>query len=157
MKDLMLVLFVVALGVGMLVACFPFLAPLLAKPGKSEGTYVAEVWLEWSLCRGSTVYRQRFKTMKQAAFFVRMYARLIDYMLPKGFVTKGRNGRPLYVSNDMGIKYGVREMSVQEQASFSVIWSPCMPGERGFSGEHASAHPVFGDLVVSEEGRSLKI
>lgn len=117
-------------------------SPWLLQPATGKGHHVAEVWLEWSLGRGSTLYRQRFATKRQAYIYVRFYAWFLDFLLPTHFVSTGRDGRRVMVSHDMSIRYGVRLATADEQKDFRKIWSPSMPGTSSFSGEHAEAHPM---------------
>jgi hypothetical protein len=49
---------------------------------KTKGEWVAEVWLEWPICRGSTMYRQRFRFRWMARLAVRFHALLLDAHLP---------------------------------------------------------------------------
>lgn len=126
-------------------------ADRLLKPRANRtGDFVAEVWLEWSLGRGSTMYRQRFTTQKKAYYFVRLYAWLLDMSLPNAFRAQGRSG-PIWVPYGMDIKYGVRKISESERHVFNIVWTNGMPGQRDYAGEHQSLHPVFGDKAMSND------
>jgi len=91
-----------------------------------SGAWVAEAWLEWEICRGSTLYRERFATIKDAERAARRGARCLDYFLPP--------------AEGMGIKWGVRRAC--EADGNHGIWSPYMPGSKHYSGEHATVHPL---------------
>jgi len=115
---------------------------LLAPRKAGAGPFVAEVWLEWPVCRGSTLYRQRFRHHWVAAFFVKAYAKALDFYLPTHYRCSDWSGRPYLESYDYGIHFGVRETTPAEQAKFCPVWSPVLPGHTGYAGEHASAHPL---------------
>ena len=89
------------------------------------GMWVAEVWLEWDICTGSTMYRQRFVHRDEALTAVRRAAQKLDWLLP---------------DQDFGIKYGVRE-SVEADTG-NEIWCAVMPGSPDYCGEHWQAHPL---------------
>ena len=91
-----------------------------------DGPWVAEAWLEWDVCRGSVLYRERFNTMDDAARMAKGHARTLDYWLPR------RDG--------MGINWGVRRACDADTGH--AIWSPAMPGTRDYCGEHREAHPL---------------
>ena len=90
------------------------------------GAWVAEVWLEWEICRGSTLYRERFCRKEDAARMAESHARTLDAWLPQ--------------REDVGIAWGVRKACNADTGH--AIWSPCMPGSRGYCGEHREAHPL---------------
>lgn len=126
-------------------------AGLLSAGG--SGNYVAEVWLEWPICRGSTLYRQRFESQAKAERYARRAAALLDAILPTHWRSTDYLERPCREKYDYGIYFGVRDIAPSEMQSFSAIWSPQLPGHKGYDGEHASAHPLFGaDLELSSEG-----
>jgi hypothetical protein len=108
-----------------------------------RGDYVAEVWLEWDICRGSTLYRQRFAYEWQAALFAKLYAMQLDYVLPTHWRTTDYHGRLCWEKYEYGIKFGVRQVTPHERDNFQLIWSPVMPGHKDYAGEHATAHPWF--------------
>lgn len=130
------------LGLCILASLVGLLSPWLLKPGKGQGDHVAEVWLEWSLGRGSTMYRQRFATQKRAYLYVRVYAWALDLMLPRHYSSTDRYGRRIALRHDMSIMYGVRLATDAEKKDFQTIWSPGMPGTPAYSGEHADFHPL---------------
>jgi len=115
-----------------------------------EGGHVAEVWLEWPLCRGSTLYRQRLATEPQAARFARRMARVLDLVLPTHWHSTDYVGRPCLERYDYGIQYGVRPLTQAEHTTFSPLWSPVMPGHRGHESEHADGHPLLRDAEPFE-------
>jgi hypothetical protein len=90
-----------------------------------DGRWVAEAWLEWEICRGSTLYRERFDRPDAAAKAARRAAGSLDFHLPKG---------------DFGIQWGVRLAC--ENDTERRIWSPYMPGSRNCRGEHRNSHPL---------------
>lgn len=90
-----------------------------------NGRWVAESWLEWEICRGSTLYRQRFDNFDDAVTSAKRAAKDLDWTLPsKGF----------------GIRWGVRPAGANDNSV--QIWSPCLPESPNFRGEHASLHPL---------------
>lgn len=102
---------------------------------KDAGQYVAEVWLEWPICRGSTMYRQRFNTQRGAYLAVRLHALLLDWHLPRYYWDIDWVGRALQLKHDYGIYYGVRQLNDEEREDgVRAIWSPVLPGEKDFSG-----------------------
>lgn len=111
-----------------------------------SGDFVAEVWLEWPLCRGSTLYRQRFARQEQAALFAKFYAMLLDWMLPTHWRTTDYLGRPSLERYDYGIHFGVRAATSEEAQSFTPVWTTRLPGHAGHAGEHAQAHPLANRL-----------
>lgn len=128
----------------LLVLVFVIAKARLPLPDKEGvGNYVAEVWLEWEICQGSTLYRQRFPDMKSAELEVRRAAKELDSLLPTHYRVEGYNGRPQWEKYGFQIQFGVRELSEQEKENFNVIWSPYMPGQSQYSGEHATAHPML--------------
>lgn len=116
---------------------------------KNKGDIVAEVWLEWPICRGSTMYRQRFSSKWQATLFVRFYALILDWQLPKGWATTDYLGRPTVEAYEFGIAYGIRKLKSQEEVTFHPVWSVELPGHTGYTGEHALAHPMIQDDALS--------
>lgn len=120
------------------------LAAWLFKPATgSSGTFVAEVWLDWEVCRGSTLYRQRFGSLAQATRYVTAYARLLDLLLPAHYSVTDRRGRVVPERYNYAIRYGVRAITDPEKASFRSFLSVGMPGGPLDTGEHASAHPLL--------------
>lgn len=118
----------------------PMLVPRRqAKPG---GRYVAEVWLEWEICRGSTLYRQRFRSRTAATLFARWHALCLDLHLPHFYWDTDSIGRPVRYAYEYGIHWGVRKVtSAEMHQGVSPVWSPALPGTKTYRGEHASAHP----------------
>jgi hypothetical protein len=100
---------------------------LFGRPAHSpKGPWVAEAWLEWDICPGSTLYRERFDTRENAAWAAKAWAKELDWRLPH--------------RDDMGIKWGVRKAC--EFDTERAIWSPYMPGTRNYCGEHRNSHPL---------------
>jgi hypothetical protein len=110
--------------------------------GDGAGNFVAEVWMDWEICQGSTLYRERFMTQQRALRAVRSAAKRLDTALPRFYPAEYSNGRRYAESYGFEIKYGVRNLAGRELTEgVASIWSPSMPGDANFSGEHASAHP----------------
>ena len=145
--SIVLIVLVFASAFGMPVLClFPYLAQNVLHPRQSnQGDFVAEVWLEWDICRGSTMYRQRFATEKSAARFVKLYAWVLDFMLPKGYMSTDYVGRPKVYAHEFDIRFGVRKLVDGEGINFHPIWTTTMPGYSGHRGEPAQAHPFDRD------------
>ena len=105
-------------------------------------SYVAEVWLEWDICRGSTMYRATAKTRHGAWLKAKIAAMKLDFLLPKFYWDTDWSGRRCRYAYEFGIHFGVRPLTDQEQQhGIRAIWTTVMPGSREFAGEHASAHP----------------
>jgi hypothetical protein len=107
-----------------------------------KNRFVAEVWLDWGIGRGSTMYRSTAKSQRLAALKAKVATLLLDLLLPKFFWGPSRAGRPVRYSHDFCIRYGVRQATALEQKDgVTAIWTCSMPGSPGFSGESAAAHP----------------
>lgn len=131
---------------GLLCLAIPLLCsgPLLIRKRrpKPSGRYVAEVWLEWEVCRGSTLYRQRFRSRTAAWLFVRWHALSLDLHLPRYYWDTDWSGRRVRYAYEYGLFWGVRKATSEEMHhGVSAIWSPALPGTKAYRGEHASAHP----------------
>ncbi len=110
-------------------------------------SYVAEVWLEWPLCKGSTMYRAQARTKLGAYMKVRLAALLLDLLLPSKYRDTDYLGRVHAFSYDYGIAYCVRKLTESEtQNGVRNIWSSVLPGHSGFHGEHRENHPWNDDL-----------
>jgi hypothetical protein len=119
--------------------------------------FVAEVWLEWPICRGATMFRATARTQARALVKAKLRAKLLDLVLPKTYPGEDWSGRPVRYSYDFGILYGVRKPTAQEQEVGVVpIWTTVLPGYKGHAGENARSHPVVGDLALLA-GEGLKI
>ncbi len=133
--------------ISILALCVPCFGMLLMhahmlKPRKNRrGDWVAEVWLEWEVCRGSTMYRQRFRFRWTAHLSVRLRAILLDGVLPRFYRDTDWSGRPKMYEYEYGIHYGVRKLVEGEGQSFQPIWTDVLTGHRDHRGEHATAHP----------------
>lgn len=121
------------------------------------GDHVAEVWLDWGFCRGSTMYRQRFKSKRAAGVYAKLAAMVIDMSLPTHYADTDYSGRRIYEKHEFAIKFGVRLITRDESSSFTPIWSTTLPGSRGAQGEHAMSHPVFGDAPTRDALSGFKI
>ncbi|HDR9105453.1 hypothetical protein [Paraburkholderia sp. A3RO-2L] len=106
--------------------------------------FVAEVWLDWGICRGSTMYRATAKTERRALAKAKLAALQLDLLLPKFYRDTDWSGRPCRLAYDYGIKYGVRKLTAREETEgVTAIWTTILPGYRGHAGEHAAAHPCL--------------
>ena len=124
------------------------------------GDFVAEVWLEWPLCRGSTMYRGRFATAARAETYVRSAARLLDTWLPKTYRAEDCLGRPYREDYEYGIQFGVRALTPHEREhGVSEFLTTRMPGQRGHQGEHRCAHPSMRepDTTAAAQLRGYRI
>lgn len=107
-----------------------------------KNRFVAEVWLDWGIGRGSTMYRSTAKYQHLAALKARVATILLDLLLPKCFWGQSRTGRTVRYTHDFCIRYGVRQATALEQKEgVTAIWTCSMPGEPNFTGEPAAAHP----------------
>lgn len=132
--------------------CRNKVASFAAEPGaQDDGPFVAEVWLEWSICRGSALYRQRFKDEQSAHRAARAAAKKLDRVLPTHYVDTDWSGRRVLLEHEYGIHWGVRPAT--ERDSTRRIWSPTLPGRSDFAGEHAMAHPAFGANAQHEANK----
>jgi hypothetical protein len=128
---------------------FPGAIQALMGPGTAgTGPYVAEVWLDWEICRGSTMYRQRFENKETAELFAKNAARYLDWILPTHWRTTDWSGRPYFEKYGYAIKFGVRSIDVVEDKDFQVVWATRLPGQQGitgagYGGEHREAHPLM--------------
>lgn len=103
---------------------------------RETGPYVAEVWLEWPICRGSTMYRQRFKSRRAAYLAVRLHAMLLDWHLPRYYWDTDWVGRALQLKHDYGIYYGVRKLNADElEEAVNPVWSTVLPGHTEYQGQ----------------------
>lgn len=102
---------------------------------------VAEIWLEWPVCRGSTLYRRGFQSSTVAKYYVKVYAWLLDSILPRYYRDYDWSGNITSYEYEYGIHYGVRLPAPTEMLEVHTIWSPFMPGSKDSSGEHWIAHP----------------
>ena len=89
------------------------------------GAWVAECWLEWPTCRGSTMWRERFATVEHARRAAVSASRSLDFHLPRG---------------EFGLKWGVRLALPADRPD--PICTTYMPGHRLHRGEHWHAHPL---------------
>lgn len=111
--------------------------------GDPNGTFVAEAWLEWEICRGSTMFRAAYSTAARAERAARLAAKLLDRELPLHYRAEYSNGRRYWESYGFDIRFGVRPLAPSEQRNGVFrIWTTDMPGTKEHQGEHASAHPL---------------
>lgn len=119
-----------------------------------QGEHVVEVWLEWPLCTGSTLYRQRFRSRWMARLAMRAHALQLDLVLPTHWRTTDWSGRPYMERYDYGIRYGLRQPTPQErEVGVPSIWTCEMPGHKNHAGEHREAHPL---LQQELQGKGLE-
>lgn len=118
-----------------------------------SGRFVAEVWLDWSVGRGSTMYRSTAKSQRMAGWKAKCAAVLLDVLLPSFFWGPSRYGRPCRYSYDFRIRWGVRQATALEQKNgVTAIWTASLPGWPGYAGESASEHPW-----MKEEDATLEV
>lgn len=100
-----------------------------------HGQYVAEVWLEWSICRGSTMYRQRFASRTHAYLMMRLHAFLLDLHLPRYFWDIDWEGKALQVEHGYSLCFALRELTDEEaQSGVAPVWSSVLPGYTNYRG-----------------------
>lgn len=132
------------------VALFPVLLfpdVMLDPPKRTEGDWVAKVWLEWEICRGSTMYRQRFKSQGAATKAAKFRAKLLDRVfLPTHYPAEDMGGNRYSEPFNFAIQFGVRKIAPENPRDGGPIWTTAMPGDPGFTGEHPFAHPVYGSF-----------
>jgi len=104
--------------------------------------FVAEVWLDWGVGRGSTMYRSSARSQRIAGLKVKLAALVLNLVLPTFYWGPSRTGRPVRYKHDFTICFGVRQPTALEvQDGVKSIWTASMPGSAGFAGEPAAAHP----------------
>jgi hypothetical protein len=103
--------------------------------------YVAEVWLEWEICRGSTMVRRKFKHLWTAALFAKIAAMIVDFHLPSYYRAEYSDGEPYLEKYGFEIHYGIRQLG--ENEIYCPVWSLVMPGNRRSTAEHREAHPFY--------------
>jgi hypothetical protein len=149
----------IPLFIGMSIMAFVALGPplFLVAPRRKRtvGPFVAEVWLDWEICRGSTLYRQSFHSKRAAAIYAKLYAVMLDMTLPKYYPAEGWDGRVYYEKYDFEIRFGVRAIVPSEVERFAPIFSKIMPGHSGYSGEHREAHPLLNLDAAKLDGFKL--
>ena len=111
-----------------------------------NGRYVAEVWLEWEICRGSTMFRSRADTLVKAKAAAQRAARLADLWLPSAYRAEYSDGRPYSEPYGFEIKWGV----IDTQKFPGKMWKDVpltlvLPGRPGYTGEHRMCHPLEAD------------
>lgn len=137
-----------AAGCFALLVLAPWLFESQLPHSSNDGDFVGEVWLEWPVCTGSTLYRQRFRTQRMAALYVKLHAMKLDGLLPKRYRAEMSDGRRYWEDYDYGIYFGVRALTAHEREhGVQALWSPMLPGNPDSTSEHRSAHPVWGDNV----------
>jgi len=119
--------------------------------GTPNGAHLAEVWLEWEICTGSTLYRARFNRRWQAALAAKWHAVLLDWTLPTHYRAEYSNGRPYLEPYGFSLQWGVRAPTNSPQDS-AAIWSPVMPGSQASTSEHREAHPWNQDGPLAFKG-----
>lgn len=120
-----------------------------------DGPSVAEVWLEWPLCRGSTLYRQRFVDDASAERAARRAAQILDDVLPKHYADTDSSGNRILLEHEYGIYWGVRPALAGDTTGR--IWSPVLPGRSDYRGEHARAHPLWRDPEAQAASLGFKV
>jgi hypothetical protein len=103
---------------------------------------VAEVWLDWSITRGSTMYRASARSPALAQLKAKTAAMVLNALLPRYFMDTDWRGNPCKVPIEANVNYGVREPTAAElKDGIKSIWATTMPGTADFAGEHPSLHP----------------
>lgn len=120
---------------------------------KKSGDWVSEVWINWEICAGSTMYRQRFRTKWTAYLAVRVRAFILDVLLPQFYWDTDWFGKPVRCRHEYSIHYGVRRLSELERPDFRVVYSTVLPGQKGSTAE-LSHHrlAILDSLQVEENG-----
>lgn len=104
--------------------------------------YVAEVWLDWGIGRGSTMYRSSACSLRLARLKMKLAALVLNLVLPTFYWGPSRTGRLVRYKHDFTICFGVRQLATLElKDGVKTVWTASMPGSRGFAGEPAAAHP----------------
>jgi hypothetical protein len=101
------------------------------QPANTSPGFVAEVWLAWPVCRGSTMYRVQARTKHGACLKAKIAALKVDWLLPRSYLDTDWSGRPCRYEYEFGIHYGVRELSARERTE----------GVQAFTGGSPLAHP----------------
>ena len=100
---------------------------LLPNPAP-KGEHVAEIWLTWFFGRGTTLYRQRFESRKEAEAAVTAQAAVLDATLPRFYKDTDWSGRTILLRHEYGINYGVRELTEEETSNFFAVNRTTLPG-----------------------------
>jgi hypothetical protein len=104
--------------------------------------HVAEVWLDWGIGRGSTMYRSSACSLRLASLKMKLAALVLNLVLPTFYWGPSRTGRPVRYKHDFTICFGARQLAAIElKDGVKTVWTVSMPGSRGFAGEPAHAHP----------------
>lgn len=118
--------------------------------------HVVEVWLEWPICRGSTMYRASFRYRWWAIAMMRYHALKLDWLLPTHYRASDWSGQSYLEKHEYGIYYGLRQPTeVERLHGVTAVWSTVMPGHPGYSGEHAASHPLSGPRFAELDGIKL--
>lgn len=156
-------LFIIALvvGIGLPALLLALVFGLNARdhrgPAK-DSVWVAEIWLEWPVCRGSTMWRNGFRSKTLAYLVMRLRAWELDMALPRFCRSTDYLGRPCLERYEYGILYGVRKLSPQEAAhGVQRVWTTRLPGHQGHAGEHRDSHPLFADAEVQAAAAGFKV
>lgn len=152
MFDQVMTVFALPLGmIALALLCYRHFFNLLK--GDQEEMFVAEVWLEWEICRGSTMFRAPYSSIKRAEKAAHRAAKLLDLFLPKSYLAEYSSGRLYWESYGFEICWGVRPVTgLESQRGVSRIWTTTMPGYSGHHGEHPSVHPVLGESQLELSG-----
>jgi hypothetical protein len=122
------------------------------------GSFIAECWLEWEICTGSTMYRAAFKSEEAAAAAAKRHAALLDALLPTHYQAEFSSGRRYMEKYCFEIRWGVRPLTAHEKEhGVHTLWTTIMPGTRGHAGEHASAHPLSLDKPLRGSLQGYKV
>lgn len=109
-----------------------------------QGEHIAEVWLEWPICRGSVMYRQRYRWKWMAVADMRLRASMLGLVLPKYWLSTDNRDRVIRVEYPYGISYGIRRPTACEfLMGINSVWSVRLPGQAEHSAEHREGHPIL--------------
>lgn len=133
--------------VGFLLAVLAISGLVLVMPlvfsSPQKGGHVVEIWLEWPLCTGSVMYRQRYRWRWMAMLDMRIRAEALDWKLPHFWRTTDWNGKVIRISYDFGIAYGIRTPTAKEsREGICAVSTFTLPGLEGSTAEHREGHPV---------------
>lgn len=136
---------------GLSILAFTWWATSSYPKAKAAGEWVAEVWMDWEICSGSTLYRQRFNTKWGAYLAVRARAFGLDFLLPRTYWDTDWSGKPIQLAYEYSIHYGVRCLSEMEREGFNTVYTTVLPGEKGCTAEHSGYRLAILDSLQLEE------
>lgn len=133
----------------------PYEARLQA--GDPDGTHVVDIWLDWEICTGSTMFRSAYATQARAVEAANYFAQLLDDRLPRTYSAEMCDGSKYREEYNFSIKWGIRQATEGERNhGVRRIWTSAMPGTTRHHGEHWMAHP-FNDAKLSGDVTGFKL